>query len=236
MCSRQGTYCYCMFRKNGGEAEASLCVTVCPVRSSSQKSGPSSWGKGNSILFLTSESSDVVTESEGHSVVSDSLVPHEVYSPWNSPGQNTEAHSLSLLQGIIPSQGSNPGLPHCRQILYQLSYQGCTYSLVCLPCQLQLVMQRPWSLMIRVHFCPPGHGTTEWFQIGKGVHQAIYCHLAYLTYRQSTSSKMLGWMKHKLESRLLGEISITSDMQMWQNKNKTKKQQQKQTNKHKTTR
>ena len=59
-----------------------------------------------------------------------------------------------------------------------------------------------------------GHGTTEWFQIGKGVHQAVYCHLAYLTYRQSTSSKMLGWMKHKLESRLLGEISITSDMQM----------------------
>ena len=124
MCSRQGTYCYCMFRKNGGEAEASLCVTVCPVRSSSQKSGPSSWGKGNSILFLTSESSDVVTESEGHSVVSDSLVPHEVYSPWNSPGQNTEAHSLSLLQGIIPSQGSNPGLLGCRQILYHLSHQG----------------------------------------------------------------------------------------------------------------
>ena len=130
------------------------------------------------------------------------------------PDKNTGVGNHSLLQGIIPSQGSNPGLPHCRQILYQLSYQGCTYSLVCLPCQLQLVMQRPWSLMIRVHFCPPGHGTTEWFQIGKGVHQAVYCHLAYLTYRQSTSSKMLGWMKHKLESRLLGEISITSDMQM----------------------
>ena len=44
--------------------------------------------------------------------------------------------------------------------------------------------------------------------------KSVYCHLAYLTYMQSTSCKMLGWMKHKLESRLLGEISINSDMQM----------------------
>ena len=44
--------------------------------------------------------------------------------------------------------------------------------------------------------------------------KAVYCHSAYLTYMQSTSCEMLDWMKHKLESRLLGEISITSDMQM----------------------
>ena len=44
--------------------------------------------------------------------------------------------------------------------------------------------------------------------------KAVYCHPACLTYMQSTSCKMLGWMKHKLESKLLGEISITSDMQM----------------------
>ena len=44
--------------------------------------------------------------------------------------------------------------------------------------------------------------------------EAIYCHPAYLTYMQSTSCKILGWRKHKLESRLLGEIPITSDMQM----------------------
>ena len=44
--------------------------------------------------------------------------------------------------------------------------------------------------------------------------KAIYCHSAYLTYMQSTSCEMPGWMKHKLESRFLGEISITSDMQM----------------------
>ena len=55
-----------------------------------------------------------------------------------------------------------------------------------------------------------GRGTTDWFQIGK----AVYCHPAYLTYMQSILFEMPGWMKHKLESRLLGEISITSDMQM----------------------
>ena len=59
-----------------------------------------------------------------------------------------------------------------------------------------------------------GHGTTDWFQMGKESIKAVYCHPAYLTYMQSTSCEMPGWMKHKLESRLLGEISITSDTQM----------------------
>ena len=52
------------------------------------------------------------------------------------------------------------------------------------------------------------------FKLGKEYVKAIYCHLVYLTYMQSTSCEMLGWMKHKLESRLPREISITSDMQM----------------------
>ena len=51
-------------------------------------------------------------------------------------------------------------------------------------------------------------------KLGKEYVKAIYCHPAYLTYMQSTSCKMPGWRKHKLESRLLGEISITSDKQM----------------------
>ena len=49
---------------------------------------------------------------------------------------------------------------------------------------------------------------------GKEYVKAVYCHPAYLNYMQSTSCEMLGWMNHKLESILLGEISITSDMQM----------------------
>ena len=56
-----------------------------------------------------------------------SLWPHGLYSPWNSPGQNAGVGSLSLLQRIFPTQGSNPGLPHCRWILYQLSHQGSQY-------------------------------------------------------------------------------------------------------------
>ena len=62
--------------------------------------------------------------SESCSVVSASLRLHGLCSPCNSPGQNTRVGSLSLLQGIVPIQGSNPGLPHCRQILYQLSHKG----------------------------------------------------------------------------------------------------------------
>ena len=58
------------------------------------------------------------------SVVSDSLLPQGLYSPCNSLGQNTGVGSLSLLQGIFPTQELNPGLPHCRQILYHLSHQG----------------------------------------------------------------------------------------------------------------
>ena len=79
-------------------------------------------------LYFPRESINTVTLCatccESHSVVSDSLWPHGLNSPWNSPGQNTGVGSLSLLQGIFPTQGLNSGLSHCRQILYQLSHQG----------------------------------------------------------------------------------------------------------------
>ena len=77
-------------------------------------------------LALSKMSSETLekSESESHSVVSHSLWPHGLYSPWNSPGQNIGVGSLSLLQGIFPTQGSNPGFPQCRQILYQLSHKG----------------------------------------------------------------------------------------------------------------
>ena len=63
-------------------------------------------------------------ESEICSVVSNSLRPHGLYSPWYSPGQNTGVSNLSLLQGILPTQGLNPGLPHCRWILLPAEKQG----------------------------------------------------------------------------------------------------------------
>ena len=67
--------------------------------------------------------------NESCSVMSNSLSPHGLWPtrllcPWDSPGQNTGVGSLSLLQGIFPTQGSNPDLLHCRWILYQLTHQG----------------------------------------------------------------------------------------------------------------
>ena len=64
------------------------------------------------------------SHSESHLVVSESLWLPGLYSPWNSLGQNTGVGSLSLLQRIFPTQGSNPCRLHCRQILYHLSHQG----------------------------------------------------------------------------------------------------------------
>ena len=57
-------------------------------------------------------------------VMSDFLQPHGIYSPRNSPSQNTGVGSLSLFQGIFPTWGSDPSLPHCQRILYQLSHKG----------------------------------------------------------------------------------------------------------------
>ena len=64
------------------------------------------------------------SESASHSVVSNSLQPHGLHSPWNSPGHHTGVGGLSFLQGIFPTYRSNRGLLHSRQILYQLSHKG----------------------------------------------------------------------------------------------------------------
>ena len=65
------------------------------------------------------------------SVISNFLQPHGLYSPWNSPGQNTGMDIFSILQGIFPMQGLNPGLPHCRWALNQMSHQGSPYFDAC---------------------------------------------------------------------------------------------------------
>ena len=69
-------------------------------------------------------SSVEVKWSESHSLMSHCLQPHGLYSPWNSPGQNTGVGSLSLLQWIFPTQGPKSDVPHCRRILYQLSQRS----------------------------------------------------------------------------------------------------------------
>ena len=72
---------------------------------------------------VSEKSKALISESERHSVLYNSLQPHGLYSPLNFLGQNTGVGSLSHLQGIFPMQGSNPGLTHCRRILYQLSHK-----------------------------------------------------------------------------------------------------------------
>ena len=82
---------------------------------------------GSPALQADSLPSELQGRSQSHSVVSDSLRHHGLYSPWNSTGQNTGVGHLSLLQGIFPTQGSSPGLLHCGQIPYQLSHKGSPY-------------------------------------------------------------------------------------------------------------
>ena len=99
-------------------------------------------------------------KSESRSVVSNSLRPHWLYSPWNSPGQNSGVGSLSLFQGTFPIQGSNPGLPHCRQILYQLSHKGSPRILVWVVYPFSRGSSRPrnWARV----FCIAGRFFINW--------------------------------------------------------------------------
>ena len=76
------------------------------------------------ISHLLAQRTSWFKESESCSVMCDSLRPHGLYSPVNFLGQNTGVGSLSLLQGVFPTQELNAGLPHCRRIPYQLSYKG----------------------------------------------------------------------------------------------------------------
>ena len=117
--------------------------------------------KGFSEVQNSSEEVDLLKlesqKSESCSVVSDYVI-HRLFSPWYSPGQNTTGVGrLSLLQGIFPTQGSNPGLLPCRQILYQLSYEGSPESWMEKPdlkisaLGLSLAVQR-----LKLHLLMPG--------------------------------------------------------------------------------
>ena len=84
------------------------------------------------------------------------MQPHGLYSPWTSPGQNTAVGSLSLLQGIFPTQGLNSSLLHFRQILYHLSHQGSPKVKVKVA-QLCLTLCSPWTIYT-VHGLYTVHG------------------------------------------------------------------------------
>ena len=107
--------CSCLENPRNGEAwwAAVYGVTQSQTRLKQLSSSSSSSRKLTSFL-----SGEGVSQWVSHLVMSDSLQSHGLYSPWNSPGQNTGVGSLSHLQGIFPTKGWNPGLPHCRWILY----------------------------------------------------------------------------------------------------------------------
>ena len=114
-------------------------------------------------------------KSESHSVVSDSLWPHGLYSPWILQARILEWGSLSLLQGIFPTQGLNPGLPHCRRILYQLSHKGSPRVLEWVAYPFSRVSSRPrnWTGVS----CIAGGFCTKWV-----IREAPYVYIELCVY------------------------------------------------------
>ena len=116
-----------------------LLITKSTASQNSEGSPPnlSTSQKEQRSTSFVSETSAVIPsvwlpwKGKWKSLSCDSLRPLALYSPWNSPGQNTGVGSLSLLQGIFPTQGPDPGLPHCRRILHLtrvLNVKNCPYN------------------------------------------------------------------------------------------------------------
>ena len=76
------------------------------------------------MQYLKNDTNEIIWSETKVAQSCPTLYDPLLYSPWNSLGQTTGVGSLSLLQGVFPTQGSNPGLPHCRRILCQLSHKG----------------------------------------------------------------------------------------------------------------
>ena len=108
-----------------------------------------------------------------------------------------EFHFMTVLKLLTMWLTTN-----CGKFLKRWEYQTT------LPVSVKICMQ------VKKQQLEPGMEQWTGSKLGKEYVKSVYCHSVYLTYMQSTSCEMLGWMKHKLKSRLPGEISITSDMQM----------------------
>ena len=110
-------------------------------------------------------------------------------------GETSTSASLTMLKSLTVWITTN-----CGKFLKRRGYQT--------------TLPASWETWVQVKKQALGlHGAKDWFKIGKEYMKAVYCHPAYLTYMQSTACEMPGWMKLKLESRLPGEKSVTSDMQ-----------------------
>ena len=145
-----------------------------------------------------------------------------LYSPWNSPGQHTGVGRLFLLQRIFPIQGSNPAF--AGRFFTSWATREAPSSWVdhnklwkilkemVIPDYLTCLLRNLYSgqeATIRT-----GYGTADWFKTGKGVWQGCIWSLCLFNLCAEYLMQMPCWINHKLESRLLGEISISSDVQM----------------------
>ena len=128
--------------------------------------------------------------SESCSVMCNSLQLHGLYSPRNSPGQNTGVGSHSLLQGVFPAQGPNPGLPHCRWILYQQSHKGSP--------------KLPYDPAISLLGIYPEETRTE-----KDVHTSMFIAAQFTiprTWKQSRCPSIDRWMDNEVVVHIHNEI------------------------------
>ena len=126
--------------------------------------------------------------------------PHVLYSPWNSPGQNTGVGSLSLLQGIFPTQGSNPGLPHCRRIFYQLNHKrsplgkkkkkspGAHIKDDAVK-ELHCLYQQIWKKFSSVHITGKGHFSFQ--SQRKAIPKNYYCTITLISHTSKIMLKIL---------------------------------------------
>ena len=114
-----------------------------------------------SVLHINYTSVKLLKWSESRSLSQKVMFDFlRLYSLWNSPGQNTGVGSLSLLQGVFPTQGSNPGLLHCRQILYHLSHKGSPRMLKWVACPFSRGSSQPRSET--GSYCIAGRFFTSW--------------------------------------------------------------------------
>ena len=155
--------------------------------------------------------------SESHLVMSDSLWLHGLYSPWNSLGQNTGVDTLSFLQGIFPTQGLNPGLLQCRQILNQLSHRGSPRILGCVDYPFSSGSSRPrnWPRVA----CIAGGFFINWAireakrkkfipipKKGNAKECSNYCTIALISHASKVMLKILQARLHQYMNRELPDV------------------------------
>ena len=147
--------------------------------------------------------------------MSNSVRPHGLYSPQNSPGQNTGMGSLSLFQRIFPTQGSNPRLPHCGQILYQLSHKGSPHQCLsifknCCCC----LVATSFPTLLQSHGLQPVRLLGPWDSPGKNTGAGCHALLQgiFPTQESNPNLYMGRWVLYHCATREAPSLKITTTL------------------------